>query len=273
MQNLEFVVNTGIGDLIHTAQLLDKPLSEGNKINIVLGVAQFDSVKNILWLPRIEFLVWLVDVLFQKRGYEAYFSANRIGNSPQVLLNFDFVSPAIPDFSRDFLGTSIENKKSNRIVLLTKVRAFSKNVLSTYEQSIRDALQELSKSNEIVIVGERDIEFNAEYKIHGTDMIYSLYSYFKKIIPGAVDMTLPALGITSPTRELFIKDCALMNSAKRVICFGSGGNVSIAMSTSRIINLYGGTEMAPLFCTFKRSEEKLVTNNVFEFLNELRTIE
>ena len=96
MKTLEFVANVGIGDLIHTRQLLDNVLNKGYKINVILGVATFEN----FWKgEKLEFLIWLSNLLFQKPEFEVYFSANKLGVSPIDLLSSELVVPAIPNFS------------------------------------------------------------------------------------------------------------------------------------------------------------------------------
>ena len=63
-----------------------------------------------------------------------------------------------------------------------------------------------------------------------------------------------------------------MSNSKKVICFGSGGNVSIAMSVSNVLNFYGGNEMLPLFSKLAEKENKIITNNFSKFIKELSLI-
>lgn len=269
MKTLEFVANVGIGDLIHTRQLLDNVLNKGYKINVILGVATFEN----FWKgEKLEFLIWLSNVLFQKPEFEVYFSANKLGVSPIDLLSSELVVPAIPNFSEKFDCDIKLSSNSNRLILLTKVRGFPKDQFIEYLDAINKEILILSKRYEIVLLGEREIEFNSEYKIHGEDLIYSLYGNFKKLLPNAIDMTIPALGITSPTKEQFLLDCNLMSNSKKVICFGSGGNVSIAMSVSNVLNFYGGNEMLPLFSKLAEIDNKIITNNFPKFIKELSLI-
>ncbi len=267
MKTFEYVSNTGIGDLIHARQLLDTFRATGNRVNVVLGVWKGGNG----WASgRLEFLIWLSNKLFASQGYDVTFSANKLGNSPLNLLDNPLMRPQIPDFRNEF--ECRKQKKAEYSVILTKVRGLEKTKLSNDLPEINRLILNLASKMPLILVGEREIEYNNEYQIHGDRMIYSLYENFKNLLPDAIDLTIPALGITSPTETQFLRDCKIMSSAKRVICFGSGGNVSIAMSVSDVINYYDGQEMGRLFSRFHGLEDKFITDNYKLFCEKLASV-
>lgn len=266
MSKLQFVSNCGIGDLIHTRQLLDGPLKFGHSINVVLGTS---NIQNFWAGDRLTFLIWLTNKLFSNKNYSVYFSANEIGRPPQVLLGNKLVEARIPDLRIEFECKDLYQE--NYLVILTKVRGINKHQIIELLQHVSGKLKDIAQTTPILLLGERDVEYGAEYQMHGNSFVYSIYRELTQIIPTFIDKTIPALGITPPTAEQFLTDCKIMSKARAVLCFGSGGNVSIAMSVSRVINYWQEYEMGDLFKHFEGHDTKCVTKNFEKFLMYLES--
>jgi hypothetical protein len=101
----------------------------------------------------------------------------------------------------------------------------------------------------VVLLGERTIGYNAEYKLHGSELIYPIYTDVLSATQDGklLDLTVPELGLTSPSLIRFRNECFIQQKALRVITIGSGGNVSIAMSVGKIIGFYAHSQMERFF--------------------------
>jgi len=117
------------------------------------------------------------------------------------------------------------------VCLHTKVRSFP--YLEIREQYLR-ALGDASKKYKLVLIGEREIELNDEYKLPDVK-VSSIYEDLKNL-GNVVDLTIPKLGLTPPTVGQVCQDCKYMSEAKANIIIGFGGNLSMSCCTGRTIS-------------------------------------
>jgi len=133
-------------------------------------------------------------------------------------------------------GNSL-NLEEEYIVITTKLRYFDKSIFYKLSSQLWGTLKELSKKYKIVVLGERVVEMCQDYLDHGANQIYGIYEQIIANLPNdrILDLTVPALGITSPTLSQIQQDCLIMSEAKFVITLGIGGNFCMAMATSNMI--------------------------------------
>jgi hypothetical protein len=96
------------------------------------------------------------------------------------------------------------------------------------------ALRKLSQRYQIVVMGEREIEYNEEYRYHGEAHIYCIYEDLKQHLP-IVDLTVPKLGLTSPSLRKLREDCTIMRDAKCCIVLGHGGGPCLALAVGQVL--------------------------------------
>lgn len=117
-----------------------------------------------------------------------------------------------------------EHEKNNdQICVVTKARNLPSN---RAEKIIEKTINVLNASNKrLILVGEREIEYNAEYQIHGADKIYSTYSMLASQLRSdlVTDITVAKLGLTTPSLQTLLADLKVMTSSKKTIVFGGGG--------------------------------------------------
>src|ERR1700722_341314 len=120
-------------------------------------------------------------------------------------------------------GNSL-NLGEEYIVLTTKIRCFNKKLFYPLSIKLWGTLKKLSQKYKVVVIGEREVEKSKEYQLNTSD-IFGIYEQIITNIPNdrVVDLTVPALGITTPTLEKIQQDCLIMKEAKFVITFGIGG--------------------------------------------------
>jgi hypothetical protein len=112
------------------------------------------------------------------------------------------------------------------IVLMTKVRLYKKDLYAkAVKMGLWKKLSALSKRYKIVILGEKQIEYNAEY-MNQLDNVYTIYDDIIKYIPkeNIIDLSMPAWGKSAPSLSRLKKDMTIIAGAKYSISIGVGGN-------------------------------------------------
>src|SRR5277367_6083324 len=69
------------------------------------------------------------------------------------------------------------------IVLTTKLRYFDRKGFDDLSSHFFEVIRHLSNKYKIVVLGERIVEMNEEYKIWGSNVIYSIYDDIIKNVP------------------------------------------------------------------------------------------
>lgn len=267
MTLVNFKTCVGLGDLIHIKQMLDL-YSKTNKqisFNLSLDYDIIRAFRNEKYIPFIE-------EIFEKL-FASNYSINKssLGEliNPVVLMNQYKMIPQIPHLENYFC---VPTTKNEDVVILTKIRGMNINFFENIKHNFIEIIKQISKNRKIVLLGERQIGFNAEYNIIGKNNIYSIYDVLIEKLPNIIDKTVVELGITPPNYTTFINDCNIMNSAKNVITLSTGGNVSVAMSVSDVINYYGNSEMYSLFSKMEKNKNKYLTDNIDDYFEKLKQL-
>lgn len=167
-------------------------------------------------------------------------------------------------------GSSL-NLGQEYIVLTTKLRYFDKSVFYKLSPKLWKVVKELSKKYKIVVLGERVVEMCQDYKDHGENQIYGIYEQIIANLPAdkLLDLTIPALGITSPTLSQIQQDCLIMNEAKFVLTLACGGNFVMAMAVANMIGYRIDNEPIADAIFTKQYLDAFVSKNWDEFFNKL----
>ena len=159
------------------------------------------------------------------------------------------------------------------VCLHMKVRGFDYRHLETITPAFLDCIRELSKKFKIVLLGEREIGMNKEYIIHGNSSIYSLYPIISASGIEIIGLTVPEMGLTTPSLESFRIDCKYMAGAVTNINIGIGGNTIISSSLGKSISLQRNEEFArELRNCWSKIFPNILTDNVNEFFDIIRNI-
>jgi hypothetical protein len=215
---------SGIGDVIIFLSWLYQTIGskipvyiDFNKDNINTWKESPDEYYNFL----IDFAQYILpsDNFIIQRGL--------IGNKVSVEEIFAYY----PAYFIDFKFMDLRHKVTapmdlNKITINTKVRGLNRNGYNVVKKKFFDILNESEK--EFVILGEREIEYGKEYKLHGENAIYSIYNDIIENLPKdkITDLTIPKLGITLPNLDTIKNDINIISKHKS-ICFGSSGIVSL----------------------------------------------
>lgn len=125
------------------------------------------------------------------------------------------------------------------VCMHTKVRgdfgnSMDKETFIASWNKIKDAINDISSSFRIVLIGEREIEANDEYIKHSNNTIFSLYPEASSELSNITDLTVQ--GLSSPTMDKFRQDCLYMSEAECNISIGVGGNMAIMSSVGNAIH-------------------------------------
>jgi len=223
----DIALNVGVGDIIVCRAML---MSLSVKINVMLnygllGIRGGESYRG-----------FIVD--FTKKVLEGddrfSFDPLRTAGYPGKCWNELWAEGMRPQYM-DLSGQLCSGKSLDcgpYICLHTKIRGFQ---YAGIKDQFLSTLRLVATRYKLVLIGEREVEMNEEYKIAGGT--YSIYDSLKSL-DGAIDLTIPKLGITPPMISQVLQDCKYMNEAVANVVIGFGGSLSLGCCTaSKIINI------------------------------------
>jgi hypothetical protein len=267
MKKLLVTSAIGMGDILYLKSSLDAIKHEYDQIDIHFAMGL------IRWLKRNEdyadFVLELANLLFNEPPYTIVESGPEFRSMAEYFLHYNIkvIKPDLPILCQ---GQSLGIDPY--LVITTKVRYFSGDLFKNNE--LWDTLKQLPYK--IVVLGEREVEMNHEYindnNIYGPS-VYSIYpELVKNLGDKIIDMTIPALGITSPNIKQLRQDALIMSEAKSMITFGIGGNFTLGMSVAK--NLVGFNQSTEFYAgaIFSHSEQvgnSFVTSNAQTFLKKI----
>ena len=237
MANYKFD-NIGIGDLTYIA--CDVLKSDDNVINFcanteLIKIYRPDDVKEYS-----EFMVeYLSRLLPQKKV-----SLVEDQSFPIYMIHPDRYGQFILDGQIHNHFKSVFSNPSKRIeepyiVINTKARSYSRGRFEAIKRRLFEGLN--SFNTKVVLLGEKEVEYNLDYVAHGHNLIYSIYNdVVNNVDPSLlVDMTFPKMGMTTPDIDRLFTDVSLAYSANSVINVGGGGFFclcSLARNMKAIVN-------------------------------------
>jgi hypothetical protein len=165
----------------------------------------------------------------------------------------------------DMYHKNIE-KDSGKIILHTKVRGLYNHDYNRIKDGFYKILNE--SKNQIIVLGEKEIEYGREYAIHTNRIIYSIYSDIINNIDSnkIIDLTVPRLGITTPDFDKLADDIKLMSNYKNIV-FGIGGTLLLALYACSPENIIGCVPPGDICSPFLNTNNNLKYPS--SFLNEL----
>lgn len=137
------------------------------------------------------------------------------------------------------------------LVVMTKVVHFDIDNFERDGKPLWDALRAQADKRKIIVMGEQVVEPCYEKRLHKAGY-FSMYPQIVRELPAEsiIDMTVPALGITTTTFERFQTDCWIASCAKACVTFGFGGAFCMATSFGRSV-CYLNRASAPTDAIFK----------------------
>ena len=260
----------GIGDILHIKSQLDNIKHIFSKIQISIYQPGIDHFRNGS-LQYKEFIISFIKLIFNDSNYEILEFDNQPLRNCSELLITNGIQPIRP-FLKDKLCQSLTNNYGEYITISTKIRQLDKQHYSEIKEKYFTILSNLSFKYKIMILGEKEIEYNSEYSHFGKDNIYSIYEDFIKYLPQdkIIDKSISKLGITAPNLENLLNDCSLMGNASYNICLGIGGNFCLAVAIGNTIGYrIDNDHIANILYDDKQYSYLFITKDIQKFYNKL----
>jgi len=222
----QLAIHVGIGDHLLVRFFFDQIKDKYDAIQ-VNHYGQTMSIWRNNDLRYWQFLYALGGLVFSEKPYQMFRQPNSFPLWPGEKFLELGLKPTRPSIPQLIVNHGLTPEISGEyIVLTTKVREMNKNAFSSFVKEATPIIRKLSKKYQVVILGEREVEKSKEYSVAcNNDVIFSAYDGFRKMVPDAIDLTIPALGIKSPDIKQVRHDCYLMSRAKAVVNMGCGGNL------------------------------------------------
>ena len=166
-------------------------------------------------------------------------------NLPDYVINTDnFLQSSknekVCSHFRNVFATQDPPIESPYIVLSTKARNYQRSFFDSQKDFLFSEINSLGLK--VILLGEKEIQYNYEYSIWGQDQIYSIYNDSLKLINPEllIDMTVPKLGLTTPNIENLFNDMSIAYKSRLCINIGVGGFfcTTIFSGKLRSIGLY-----------------------------------
>lgn len=231
---MRIISNAGIGDIILLHAMLERL---GQPATIGLSEAAVTQARSEAYRP---FAQKLMETLFFAPQYTLDWSLKDGGIDPPTL-HFRYGLPVGAPDLRDVLPAGEPVASAGYVVVHTKCRGWAKARYLGIKDRLLSSIRRIAESRLIVLLGERRIGMNAEYRHHGPDFVFSIYEDLCDI--PCLDLTVPELGITPPDWTTFRQECLVMRDAAAVVALGSSGNTTMAQACGCWIGCIGGSEM------------------------------
>lgn len=226
MKQISTSICLGLGDNIVARMIFDTVKHKYDKIRI-------SHDKNIIYHYKngdtayLNFLNKIGNLLFteppfsfETQSYPAIHTLNTVRT---------LYIPSPPNLQYLLCKGQPLNLGEEYIVITTKIRGILRKNFYPLSIQLWDALRRLSTKYKIVVVGEREVEKNIEYR-GNPDLAYGIYEQIIANLPSdrILDLTVPALGNVAPNLTKIKQDALIMQQAKFVVTLGMGGNVWLA---------------------------------------------
>jgi hypothetical protein len=234
MNVIGMTVAIGLGDLIYIKSSFDAVKNNYSQIKIRFNRSIIGSVGRSL--EYNQFLDDIGQLFFSQPPYVLCDEPFPYREGLRVYTDFA-IKPQKPELGHLLCKGTPLNLDCPYIVMTTKLRYFERDHFNGISPQLWSSVRDLATTHKIVVLGEREVEMNGEYQVHTDKHIYSIYNDIKNNVPAdrLVDLTFPALGITSPKLSQVQQDCLIMRDARLVITLGVGGNFCMATAVGNAV--------------------------------------
>ena len=276
LKTFNTTICAGIGDNIVFRLILDSVKHNYQNIKISYNKDVLREFRNNE-SSYIQFLNQIGGLLFNDSPYQlvdTQYSPNSCGeiNLFKTLVDQKVV-PQKPNIDHLLCRGKLLDINEPYIILTTKIRGISKKSLDRLLPQFWKEMLVLSDKYKIVIMGEKIVEENKEYK-GNADIIYSIYNQIIANLPAnkIIDLTVPALGIQAPVVSKIQQDCLIMKHAKSIITFGIGGNLWLAAAVANVVGYREDRDRCTDFLAVPSFKTMLLTKNWQEFLQRIKRL-
>jgi hypothetical protein len=238
--------------------MLDSVKDRYDEIHVSPDWAIYDQYCSERGQDYVQFIRYFFGKLFSEKPYVLTDDQSYEMISALHTGGFKLVKPDIRKYFKDHRTQLVPY-----IVITTKVRGTPKYLYDNLEDLFLEALTKISKKYLLVILGERSVGMNKEYKIHGSNIIYSIYSSIR-FLPNCMDLSgYSELGIKSPSEAIFEGDLNLMAHSVATIAIGCGGNFCLASAIANTVaySIHGDGELV-LNALYRDKEDPTVSVDI-----------
>lgn len=232
-KSINMDINVGIGDHIFLRVFMDGIKDQYDRIAITHSRPGMTFWHNDN-MDRWNFNLQLGSLIFREPPYILVPNARfPFYPNARIVQEINKV-PVKPNLDILCVGKSLDLDKY--VVVTTKVREFPKDTFDAVKEKLTVALQKLAAHRTIVILGEREVEKTREYEAEcNRNQVFGLYDYYISALPAdkIVDLTVPALGITTSPFSHFQQDCLILKEAEAAITLGIGGNLWMSVGVAK----------------------------------------
>lgn len=272
MNNLAITVPIGLGDIIYLKAMLDNVKPRFNQIKIKF---HREIIQSYLFSPDYhDFLNEIGTLFFSEPPYVLTSEPDIPFYGMVSICNDNKICPIKPNLRHLLCKGEPLKIDSEYIVIVTKVRYLSRIKLDTRVSEMWHLIRELSKKYKVVILGERQVQMNPGYMEIGKNDVYSIYDSIIANIPSnrIVDLSVPALGISSPKLSHIQQDCVIMSGAKFVLTLGIGGGFCMATAVGNTLGYRMDDDPIAdvVFGNYHESSNTFICKNWDLFIRQLR---
>ena len=230
-----------IGDILYAKANLDRICIFYDTVNVSINLNMYEWRSDGNAMGDLEayhaFMTGLYVWLFSENNYQIHMEPTDYQHTdwPKIYLDHG-IAPVKPNL-KSYLKPYANNLPKDYLVVMTKSVWFDIDKFTRDSGPIWEALRNKSSQCKLVIMGEREVEPCHEKRLHTTDYI-SMYQLIMENIPheNVIDITVPALGITSTEFSKFQSDCWIAGQARACVTFGYGGAFCMATSFGKSIS-------------------------------------
>ena len=241
MKTFDLRLSPKIGDILYGKAHLDKICHLYDVVNVGIQSDMYcwrasETVVGDMAAYH-EFMTSLYKWLFSEKNYCIHMDRSVYMHMdwPAIycLHKFDPVKPNL----RSYLEPYDISLPDEYIVIMTKSVWFDVDEFNKNSAAIWNSILAQTKSRKIVVMGEQEVEPCHEKRLHKAGY-FSMYPLIMEHVPheSIIDLTVPGLGITSPTFAKFQSDCWIASKAKACLTFGYGGAFCMATSFGKSIS-------------------------------------
>jgi len=264
--DLNFVMALGIGDMLISWGALEGVKHEYEKIHIFPCWEIITSYRNNRHDYR-QFVLDFAKLIFTDEKYVIH--AENSTKCSDVKHVTELGIPCRVPRAQNLLCDSNHYLSKPYIVIPTKIRGCNRSTYNMLKDRFYEALNRVSDRYDIVILGEREVQMNAEYVHLGNNLIYGIYNDIVSCVKKIVDLSIPKLGIDIPDLNNLRKDCSIMRDARSVITFGNSGGFSLSSAVINHQISYRDDLDTWIYHLYLQQQEIVTCTDVNTFINAI----
>lgn len=154
--------------------------------------------------------------------------------TPVDIINEFGITPRRPRLAKELCKGQSLGLKRPYLALHTKSRLLPRDEYKALCKEFFALLRETCRRYRLVLIGEREVEYNTEYRELGENSVYSWYDDAIRELP-VIDKTFPRLGVSPPQLGRLREDCLIMHEARSSVHLGLGGGLCLGTAVGEML--------------------------------------